>query len=361
MENKNITNLLKENMVFKNYKELCKYLNWKVTTGTAKKAQLKQLETMCEYHKEGNSINIDKVFKEPKVSLGSGLYKEDIEMLLLDLLARKKDDCYKVSLTTKNILKELEMVNDNFVKVYSYGEGTNKVEKLSDTINVDIKTINDIVFLVKDKNKRSLQNALKDLADKSLIIWEIRLNVCKENCNYKEDEKGNVVLQKDGQPYILRCWDEYRHATEDEKRYILQAEKEAMIELNVKKKTFFNINKEAKATFNKLVHNKLKQYNIKFYYYTYDIIYNKKDVLEELGRVKLAEVRNRLNKNILRQVEKTINSQGKNVKNKYSTVMGLLPSDATEQELIRVKDTYEKNGKKTAKAIVDRKSRIKIN
>ena len=56
---------LKEGMVIKNYKELCRYLEWNTTTGNAKKSQLKDLERYCKYHKEGQKIVVDEVFETP--------------------------------------------------------------------------------------------------------------------------------------------------------------------------------------------------------------------------------------------------------------------------------------------------------
>lgn len=52
--------------VFKNYKELCEFMRWKVTTGESKKAQMKELDTICKWHKEGNKIVVDEVFAEVK-------------------------------------------------------------------------------------------------------------------------------------------------------------------------------------------------------------------------------------------------------------------------------------------------------
>ena len=56
----NISNL-KIGMVIKNYKELCKVLEIKATTGEAKQNQLKDLAEVVEYHKEGNKFIIDNI------------------------------------------------------------------------------------------------------------------------------------------------------------------------------------------------------------------------------------------------------------------------------------------------------------
>lgn len=334
-------------------------MEWKETTGKGRNLQLEDLERYCTYHKEGNKYIIDNIYDNPKEKLGTGLYKEDIELLLLDLLARSKDNNYQVSLTIKNILRALEMVNDNFVNNYSYSDETKKYLKLSEAIDVKTDIIGDVFYLVKDKNKRNLQSALKDLYNKGLILWELRLNVCRRVIEYKYNDNDEIIIQEDGQPWILEYYEQYDYATEEEKKFILKCESESMKEMNIKNRKFLDINKDARKIFDNIVTKKLKEYNIKFFYYTYDITYNKEDILEELGRIKLTEVRNRLNKTILDQVEKTIMTCSKHTKDKYKTIIGELPPSATDIDEIRYKKNYEKDGKKTAKAIIDRKTRVR--
>lgn len=60
----NIENL-KEGMVIKNYRRLCKVLNWKVTGGDSKKSQLKELDRFCNYEKQGNKFIIKEIYLEP--------------------------------------------------------------------------------------------------------------------------------------------------------------------------------------------------------------------------------------------------------------------------------------------------------
>ena len=50
---------------YKNYKELCKAMGWKITNGSGKKRHLKLLDSLCKYHKEGNKFVIDEVFENP--------------------------------------------------------------------------------------------------------------------------------------------------------------------------------------------------------------------------------------------------------------------------------------------------------
>ena len=50
--------------IYKNWKELCEAVGWKTTGGTYKQARLKELDTICNWHKEGNKIVIDDIYGE---------------------------------------------------------------------------------------------------------------------------------------------------------------------------------------------------------------------------------------------------------------------------------------------------------
>ena len=55
-----------EMKMYKNFRELCEELNWKVGTGKQKQLQLEELSRLCSYHKNGNKIVIDEVYEVPK-------------------------------------------------------------------------------------------------------------------------------------------------------------------------------------------------------------------------------------------------------------------------------------------------------
>ena len=50
------TNALKTNQIFKNYKELCEYLDEPIKTGKSKQLQLKDWERYFSYEKEGQKF-----------------------------------------------------------------------------------------------------------------------------------------------------------------------------------------------------------------------------------------------------------------------------------------------------------------
>ena len=60
-----LKNKLTNGMVFKSYRALCKNMGWESTGGNTRMANIKKLNAICTYHKQGNSIIIDEVFDTP--------------------------------------------------------------------------------------------------------------------------------------------------------------------------------------------------------------------------------------------------------------------------------------------------------
>lgn len=51
-----------EKKTYKSWKELCETMDWSNKGGNTKKKYLKQLESLCKYHKDGNSIVIEEIY-----------------------------------------------------------------------------------------------------------------------------------------------------------------------------------------------------------------------------------------------------------------------------------------------------------
>ena len=57
---------LTKGQVFKNWNKVCDWFGWENARGNYKRARLKELESLCQYHKKGNKIIIDEVYDYPK-------------------------------------------------------------------------------------------------------------------------------------------------------------------------------------------------------------------------------------------------------------------------------------------------------
>ena len=52
--------------IYKNYNKLCEAMDWKTTGGNTKVKNLKILDSICKYHKEGQKFVIEEIYEEPK-------------------------------------------------------------------------------------------------------------------------------------------------------------------------------------------------------------------------------------------------------------------------------------------------------
>lgn len=158
----NVENIEK-GMIFKNYKEFCRFVEIEPTTGTAKKSQFKEFERFCEYHKEGQKIVIDKKYKIPKD-------KEDGRMdrltqsvmgnMLVEQICAFGEDGSLSTFFSKNFLYKIcEMHNDNYEFYRFKQEELSKKENISIDIVRDFYNITNNVFISNiDKGAKWLHN-----------------------------------------------------------------------------------------------------------------------------------------------------------------------------------------------------------
>ena len=122
--------------IYKNWNEICEVMDWKIIRGTYKKARLKDLDTLCKYHKAGNKFVIEEIYEEPlekidnRVSNGhskgsrgnNNKYLQYSSNILENMFSKfnKAQDYY---LTTNQLAKECCIINNNFyycIKINSF-------------------------------------------------------------------------------------------------------------------------------------------------------------------------------------------------------------------------------------------------
>ena len=142
---------LKKGQEFKNWRCLCKYFKWKVYSSgsNSHKSQVKQLSSLCEYHKEGHKIIIDRVFDTPKSIKDNriGRYSIETPQYKIDkynnnnigiyIIIDKHNNCY-IGSTTRSF-------RYRFVQHWNNHEGTmeHTYELLHD-YNADFKILYDM-------------------------------------------------------------------------------------------------------------------------------------------------------------------------------------------------------------------------
>ena len=202
-----------EMKIYKNWRELCEELGWDTKGGNYKKAKLKELDTLCKYHKEGNKIVIDEIYEVAKEKVDgrannknnghstkstkeddgrrnkNSIYKELDDIILNYLYCNTSDDT--VNVTKNQLLRKCEFdisIQDN-----------NEYSK---------ETINDVMDVYKSILTHAVDNSLKRLEKKGFI-------------NYKYT-------------FMIHYQGEWRLATEEEEMKIKEVEEQVKAEMKIK-------------------------------------------------------------------------------------------------------------------------------
>ena len=357
---------LTEGLIIKNYKVLCEeYLDVQPSAGNTKKAQLKELERYCEYHKNGNKFVIDKVFDVPKEKedlrkFNGGDhnnidYIKYIEALILNLLAEKETGLLFLSKYT--ILKELKMINEN----YSFCKG--RIEKLSIFSNTDVDNIYEFYASTDGTLINNLEKALNNLAKRSLIEWSKEKSICECIDNNLLQIEDEVTLDEYGEEYHTyknRLDLNYRQATDEEIQKIIYYEKEAIDYLGRKDKQDVVKNKEWKK-FKKIVCDNLINYGIAFYYDSYKIIFNYEHIYKELidvceyllSKKEKEDNENNLNKEIIKRLKNNISNRKNRAIDKTKKSFGISRDNTINR---RLKETYIDEQYKLIELLIDKET-----
>ncbi|MGU8937520.1 hypothetical protein ACV3U6_07710 [Clostridium perfringens] len=193
---------LREGQVFKNWKEVCSHFGWKESRGNYKEARLKELDSMCEWHKEGNKIMIDKIHEnnvefEDNTRARKGKYNIEVGSSILAVVASKEDNDGVVYLTQKELIVQTALANGRLFSEY-YAEGFSKLEVISykdiakkmtyKAIDNGLKWLNSARVLKNDKvkignvlNPETGEYELRELDNKeSAMIFEGEQKILRE-------------------------------------------------------------------------------------------------------------------------------------------------------------------------------------
>ena len=228
--------------MFKSFKELCELFNWNATAGgNYKQARLKELSSVCDFHKEGNKIVIDKVFSKPKPieddrKVG---YIEQVEKQTIKMLIDEDEEYKGFNVKTIHyLLRKFGMVNNAF----KYGDM--RLDKSATFLDVPIEVVEELFKNTKNSNIYLIEKAFNNLAKKKLIQWEKTYSISlQEEVNTNKDinitygtktqidEFGDTktvptrAIIVNGDVEINKT---SRIATDEEKLIVLDAQKKAL-------------------------------------------------------------------------------------------------------------------------------------
>lgn len=317
---------LKQGMVFKNYKELCIFLEMPIRDGKSKKLQLAELERFVEFHKVGNKFIVDEVLKvpaekvdkrkDPMKKSNNATYSNDIQALIISILAGA--DGHTVFFPTNRLLKVLDMVNCN------YNEAKAHIPKLAELTRVPEAYCYDFFNTNNVQLKKKLMTALKGLRNRALIMFQETISVCVLVQDVEFTALGDIkVNPKDKKKSLNNYHREHREATELEQKIILRTEEEVLEEFKCSTLQYVFLTGRWNE-FQKKVNTRLiEKANIEYYYDSYRIVYNLDSIskahLKQLEMDEKESIKNNLNSNIKKMVgnyAKTNNKRASKKENK---------------------------------------------
>ena len=249
-------NRLKENMNFKNYKELCKFLGINVLSGNSKQAQFTELARHCLYEKVGHQILIKEIYPSPISESASrgrkAVYSEILQSLVMDFLISL--NLSETCMTRNSLLIKVGMVNESYV----YDE--KNIKQLHKELDFPQEIIFDFFNTTTKVFKNALEGVFKSLEHKGYIHFGTALMLA-----YRVNDNANNL---------------YREATPQEVYNIRNLEKHVLNQFDYTSLKELNFSRSRSVKFSKhLIQLFNEQYaqqgeEIRFYYSAHRIIIN---------------------------------------------------------------------------------------
>ena len=349
---------------YKNYKELCEALEWKVANGNSKKKQLRILSEICDYEKQGNKFIIKEIYKNTEVHLdmrgkqdnNTAPYVENIKLNIVgELLTKGINGKYVVGKGV--LLRNVGLTNGN----YSYCK--RRQNKLATYLEINKEIVNDYYNSVDSMLLGNLEKALKDLSNQKIIQYNTTLLLCKNiitNITYEHttridefDEEIETVTP------IVQSDVVYVEATDEERTIILKVENEILKEMNEKRLTDIILKGKSKEYYSrcyKEIRKNIKDIN--FYFQAYDIIYLFNNLVEYLEKNGYDDWSSELSRNQSEIINtgamnKIINNATKR-QEKYIQENGKGFGIKRDEKIrIRIDENYIPTYKKINKSIID--------
>lgn len=238
---------LKKGDVFSSLKEVAEFLNY---SDSLKGSQVKQFEkklsALCEWHKEGRKVIIDKVFDVrntiPVVADARSIFKDDLVYLIVNEMSHKKIDNNGVIMCSKNdLFTVLGMVNEDYRMNYR------NVSEYAERSNIPFECATDLFNNCQSKMLSHVRSALNSLKSIDYIYWNLDI----------------IVATDEGE----------RFADDYEKNFILNAKNKAKEDLNLKGRSYYSIKKSGKyGEFIKKVSEYTEEIGIHYSYEGFKII-----------------------------------------------------------------------------------------
>ena len=298
---------LKVGQVVKNYKSLCELLDIEAKGGASKIAQHKEFDRYFEYEKQGHKYIITKIYENPKERIDNRMngnntvFADDIEKLILNILASSKDDT--ITIARGQLYKMLNMCNENYLL------GRSNISKLSEIIELPKRAIYEFYDNNSSKLRDTVERNLRRLRSRALITWKNTTTVAVTEIDIELNELGEPIYDKRTRSIRHKVKTIHRLADKFEEKLILKYEEETLKEMNIDTiQKVFLIGKW--KYFKQQVENKLRENdtNIDYYYDSYTITFNNdsiKNYVKKLSYSDIQDIKNNINHNMIESIKKS--------------------------------------------------------
>lgn len=245
-EDLNLENVqtIEEGMVFKNRRHLSEFLGVEYTQrGSKSQKQLKQIDNIFSYHKEGNKFIVDHVYSLERIELGFKLstdrQKKISEILILDLILgaiKNKDETLIIN--HNMLISSLALANKNYI-YYHYNKQNQLMKKLNINKN-NQKTLEVWLNSIRNSLKHTIESAIAQLEKESYImhskVFKVELVHQTNEINITENlnKYGDTVEDYSSQHSTISRG--VRLATPSEVNAILDIEREILQKMKVDSK-----------------------------------------------------------------------------------------------------------------------------
>lgn len=185
---------------YKNYKELCKAMNWEVTSSNSKKKQMKELESICKFHKEGQKFIIEDIYDKPKEIINntgkSSIYEDSFKPLVLNVLSQHyKTKEQTLCITSSMVMKDFAMADEELIDYYNQLDGISKRHE-ENTIAKDGAVI-DYISRYRRKTMGRFTTVLKQLQTEGYLRYypkSMRIKEYNGNYYWATDEQIEAIM-----------------------------------------------------------------------------------------------------------------------------------------------------------------------
>ena len=300
---------LKVGKVIKNYKSLCEILEIeaKNSGSNSHKAQLKEFNRYFEFEKQGHKYIITKIYENPKERIDNRMngnntvFSDDIEKLILNILASSKDDT--ITIARGQLYKALCMCNENYLL------GRSNISKLSEIIELPKSAIYEFYDNNSSKLRDTVERNLRRLRSRALITWKNTTTVAVTEIDIELNELGEPIYDKRTKSIRHKVKTIHRLADKFEEKLILKYEEEVLKEMGIDSiQKVFLLGKW--KYFKQQVENKLRENdtNIDYYYDSYTITFNNdsvKNYVKKLSNNSIQDIKNNINHNMIESIKKS--------------------------------------------------------